>query len=306
MFGFLKKLLGGGAKSTAPVNDDGVLSITPDDLESPARLGPKLAVYARMQAHITDAGYDPETEAVKVSYVSGFEGSVFMKNMIPAMRAMNSGEEVAVYLENTFANIDVDPEGVLLPVLKPISYIETAREQMHASGLADDQPLATWYQQVAPELVKILVRDTPAQMQIVTRKALADEGLDDAAASAQALASLADYVNDRELGVLAHADGKLLQWRLDDNYEASLFFLPGVWDYQQQELGGAPAAIFAARNLVFFANSADPEAMAILDIVATTEGDAPAYAIAPGQIWLWQDRGWVPYEKPAEQPPVLH
>ena len=98
----------------------------------------------------------------------------------------------------------------------------------------------------------------------------------------------------------------MLQWRLDDNYEASLFFLPGVWDYQQQELGGAPAAIFAARNLVFFANSADPEAMAILDILATTEGDAPAYAIAPGQIWLWQDRGWVPYEKPVELPPVLH
>lgn len=272
----------------------------------PDASAPKLAAYAKMQAHIDDAHYDPETEAVKVRYASGFEGSVFLMNKIRAMRAMNSGEEVAAYLENSFANIEVNPDGVLLPVLKPMNYVETSREQMRAAGLPDDAPLPLWYQQVAPGLVKTLVRDTPSQMQIITRDALAEAGLDDAAASAQALASLADYVNERELGVLGHADGRLLQWRLDDNYEASLFFLPGVWDYQQQELGGAPAAIFAARNLVFFVNSDDPDAMGILEIVATPEGEPPAYAIAPHQIWLWQDRGWVPYDKAAAQPNVLH
>lgn len=43
---------------------------------------------------------------------------------------------------------------------------------------------------------------------------------------------------------------------------------------------------------MIYANSADPEAMRLLTILATPEGEAPAYAIAPHQILFWTEDGW--------------
>ena len=62
--------------------------------------------------------------------------------------------------------------------------------------------------------------------------------------------------------------------------------------------------LFAARNVVIYANSADAEAMRMLDIIAAPGGDAPAHAIAPHQILFWTDDGWS--LQPADAPGLPH
>lgn len=298
-------MLGGGT-TEGPVDDRGVLSITPDDLESPARLGPKLAAYARMLDHIADASYDSETESVKVRYASGIEASSYMGQVIPAMAAMNSAEEVTAYLENRFADIDPQSQGRLLPVLKPADYVENARQQMRELGAGEDDPLPFWHAEVEPGLILTLVYDSPASMRSLGLAELQAQWAHPNDALQQARVELVDYLNESEFGVLSMYDGKLHQLRLDGNYEASVFFVPDVWDQQEDEFGAPPAAIFAARNLVYFANSADPEAMGLLKSVAESDAEEPAYAILPRQIWLYQAGGWTKYEDANERPAMLN
>lgn len=305
MLGFLKKLLGGGA-ADGPVDDRGVLSITPDDLESPDRLGPKLAAYAQMQDHIDEAVCHAEAELVRVRYASGIKAPCFMGQVIPAMAAMNTAEEVTAYLENRFADIDIQSQGRLLPVLKPASYIETAREQLRELGAGEDDPLPFWHADIAPGLILLLVYDSPTSMRSLGLEELKAQWAHPNDALQQARVELVDYLNDSEFGILSMYDGKLCQLKLDGNYEASLFFVSDVWDQQQEEFGAAPAAIFAARNLVYFVNSADPDAMDLLKTLAAHDDEEPAYAILPRQIWLYEDGGWTPYDDITERPSRLN
>ncbi|MFV0408389.1 MAG: hypothetical protein ACK5LJ_01420 [Paracoccus sp. (in: a-proteobacteria)] len=310
MFGFLKKALSGGETAeAAPQGDDDeiMLELSPDDLESPARLGPKLATFARMQQGVTDASYDPESELLKVSYASGLEGTSQLDNVIATLSRAESGEAVIAYLENFFADPGQKAEGYMLPVLKPAEYVETARKQLREAGqIGPDDAPPFWYGELAEGLVMILVQDTPEMMRLITMDDLEALDQDGEATMTQAQISLIEYVSDKGLGVSSQEDGLLHFVELDDNYEASTYFLEGFWNQLEQDMGGAPAAIFAARNIVVFANSADPEAMAMLNAVATAGGDVPPYAIAPDRVWLWQDEAWQPWQAPPEKPPVLH
>ncbi len=290
MFGKLKKLFA-GAGTDEPTDRDGVLSLTPADLDAPDRLGPKLAAIAKMQPDVSAAQYDPAAGAVRLGYASGADGTVFLTNLVPTMRALPNGEEVMVYLQNTFADPTIQTPGVLLPVLKPRSYIdiENSPDLAKEDGVLD--PL--WFEEVAPGLVMTLVRDTPNQMQIVSERGLAAQGLDRESAMAEARASLIDYVNDRGLRISGMEEGALSTVELDGNYEASVYFLDGFWNHVASELGAPPAVIFAARNVVVFASSADAKAMTLLRQVAASDLDPPAYAIDPNRIWRWQDEAWV-------------
>ena len=63
----------------------------------------------------------------------------------------------------------------------------------------------------------------------------------------KAMQDLARYCHERDLQV-GVIDDKLFQLQLDGNYEASTYFLSGLWDDIQDEFGAQPAALFAART----------------------------------------------------------
>ena len=277
-----------------------VLEISADDLASAELIGPKIATLARLRADIAAADY--ERGVVHLRYHSGAEMTLDLGDVLTVLKQMDDGEAVMDYLDQALTEPSEDAV-YLLPVLKGPDYIDTVRAQLREAGVPDDQPLPFWYQPLRTGLNVILMQDTPQMMRSVSEEELAAEGLDMEMARQQAMQDLARYCHERDLQVGAIED-KLFQLQLDGNYEASTYFLSGLWDDIQDEFGAPPAVLFAARNVVIYANSANAEAMRMLDVIAAPGGDAPAHAIAPHQILFWTDDGWS--LQPADAPGLPH
>ena len=193
----------------------------------------------------------------------------------------------------------------LLPVLKGPDYLETVRAQLREAGAPDDEPLPFWCQQLRTGLTVILVSDMPDMMRSVSEAELTAMGLDEDSARQRAMQDLARYCHERDLQV-GTADEKLFQLQLDGNYDASTYFLSGLWEDIAAEFGAPPVAIFAARNIVIYASSADRQAMLLLAQVAAPGAEPPPYAIAPELMLIWTDEGWAPLAPPAEAPGRLN
>lgn len=89
-------------------------------------------------------------------------------------------------------------------------------------------------------------------------------------------------------------DEQLYTLELDENYESSLFFLGNFWNSMAARFSAPPAAIFAARGHVIFADSDNEDAMNALRRNSASESET-SLRDAPERIWLWQDDGWQPY-----------
>lgn len=295
MFGFLKRILGGAdAPKAAPATRAAVVEIRAEDLDDPARLGPKLAAVARLRADVSGAEYDPAIEAVKIGYQSGGKATMFLRNAQPFLREALGGRGIADYLDNAFAEPLLSEEGYLLPVLKPAEYVEIAMAQLRAAGVPPDQPVPFWYRRLGTGLVVVLVRNTPTRMVSLSDADLAEAGLDEDAARQQAMSDLTRLCDERELRISTDEDGRLHQLHLDGNYDASTYFLSGIWDDLAARIGAPLVAVFAARNLVFYASGRDPEAMKLISRLADPAGEPPPYAIAPHQMLIWDEEGWAP------------
>ena len=198
-----------------------------------------------------------------------------------------------------FEDDTAETEGYLLPVLKGPDYLETVRAQLQEAGAPADQPLPFWCQPLQTGLVVILVSDMPDMMRSVSEADLTAMELDEDSARQRAMQDLVRYCHERDLQV-GTADEKLFQLQLDGNYDASTYFLSGLWEDIAAEFGAPPAAIFAARNIVIYANSADPQAMQMLARVAAPGAEPPPYAIAPELMLIWTDEGWARLAPPPE------
>lgn len=291
MFGFVKKILGGSPSDTE--EREVVLEISAEDLDAPDVIGPKIATYAMMREDIEGADYD--AGVVRLRYHSGGDMVLDLANVLPFMRRAPDGQAMIDYLDSVLTEPADADDGYLLPVLKGPDYVETAMRQLREAGAPADQPAPFWAQPLQTGLTVILVHDTPQMMRSVSEAELLADGLDTDMAHQRAMQDLARFCHERDLQV-GSADGKLFQVQLDGNYEASTYFLSSIWDDIAEEFGAPPAALFAARNIVIYANSGDAEAMRLLEIVAAPRAEQPAYAIAPEQILIWGDDGWTPYQ----------
>lgn len=297
MFGFLKKLLGSDAAKPAADDPEVALEISPQYLDAPDRLGPKIAAYARLRDDIETAGYDPDQQAVRLRFRSGTESALFMAQAQAVLGQARDGQAAVDYLDNALTDpgTEADGDGYLLPVLKGPDYVAAAMQQLQAMGAADAVPF--WHQTLRTGLTVILVSDTPRMMRSLSEADLAAMDLDTDAARMRAMQDLARFCHERDLQV-GSRDGKLFQLELDGNYEASTYFLGSIWDDIATDLGAPPAALFAARDIVIYANSADPEAMKLLTLVAVPGAEPPPYAIAPDRLLIWTDDGWAPLDQP--------
>ncbi|NHF71579.1 hypothetical protein [Paracoccus xiamenensis] len=271
-----------------PDENEVVLEISAEDLASADLIGPKIAAFARLREDIAAADFDGG--AVSLRYHSGGEMALDVSELLGFLRQAPDGQAVMDILDDALTEPSED-EGYLLPVLKGADYIETVQAQLREAGAPADQPLPFWYQPLRTGLNVVLMHDTPQMMRSVSEAELAGAGLDLDMARQQAMQDLARFCHERDLQV-GSIDDKLFQLQLDGNYEASTYFLSGLWDDIQDEFGAPPAALFAARNVVIYANSADAEAMRLLQIVAAPGDEVPAHAIAPHQILYWTDDGW--------------
>ncbi|MBA4490276.1 hypothetical protein [Paracoccus sp. S1E-3] len=275
-------------KPNDPAEREVALEISAEDLASADLIGPKIAAFARLREDIAAADFDGGT--VNLRYYSGGQVALDVEDVLAVLQQMEDDQAVKHYLDQALS--EPSEEAIyLLPVLKGPDYIDAVRAQLRDAGLPDDQPLPFWYQPLRTGLNVILMQDSPQMMRSVSEAELAEAGLDMDAARQRAMQDLARYCHERDLQI-GSIDDKLFQLQLDGNYEASTYFLSGLWDDIQDEFGAPPAALFAARNVVIYANTADAEAMRLLDILAAQGGESPAHAVAPHQILYWTDDGW--------------
>ncbi|MDO5605579.1 MAG: hypothetical protein Q4G25_10525 [Paracoccus sp. (in: a-proteobacteria)] len=298
MLGFFKRLFGGRDSARS---DHGAsarrIEITQDDLASAATLGPKLAQIALGRRGVETAEFDADSSLLVVGFDNGFRAQLSLDNVLATLRHQD-GAAQADYIDNLLTAPDMS-EGVMLPVLKPAVFIESARAQYRDMGIPDDEAPEIWHREVAPGLVMILVVDTPAQMRQLMVSDVEALGLDDAALNQQLLDNLRLYTGQSGVRLVPLAENGPYQVAVDENYDASMFFADAFWSKVCDELGmGRLVGLFAARNIVAFADAEQPEMIAEIQRVMESLPEDLAYAIMPHQLYLWEGAGWSPMPGP--------
>ncbi|MDO5643019.1 MAG: hypothetical protein Q4G26_11645 [Paracoccus sp. (in: a-proteobacteria)] len=296
MLGILKRLF--GRADAAPAAPSRRIEITADDLVSASVLGPKLTRIAQGRPGIEAAEFDAASDLLAVTFAGGFRAQISLGNVLATLRHQD-GAAQAHYIDNMLTAPDMS-EGIMLPVLKPVSYIDIMQAQFNEMGFPADEAPRIWHREVAPGLVMILVRDTPAQMRQLMVSDIKALGLDDAALNAQAADNLRLYASQRDIRLNPLAENGPYQVRLDDNYDASLFFADPFWAKLCDERGiSRLAGLFAARNILIVGDADQPETMAEMARIMEALPQDLAYAIMPHQLYLWQGTGWSPLPGPA-------
>lgn len=240
------------------------------------------------QAGVENPRYDPDADAIRLSR-DGQETVLFLDNLA---RIVKNGDEAAINraLENLLAAPQVSVDGRILPVLKPADYIEQVRAQYADMGMTEDDAPVPFAERLDTGLMRVFVRDGERSMAILTAEDV-DELGGPRAVLARAVSDLGDAVLDHPPQTEPVADG-VFQVQIDGDYDASLYFLPEFWAGLAEDIGGPPAVLFAAKNIVAVANADDGAAMHVLTQIAAPDGEPPAYAIAPDRIYLWRPEGW--------------
>ncbi|MFV0335175.1 MAG: hypothetical protein ACK5JR_14030 [Tropicimonas sp.] len=296
MFGLFRKFLGRGDLSeTSESPGSRRVGVSAADLKSVATLGPRVVELLKARAGVAEAGFEAANGLIRVTYDDGETQILMLDNLLSVLRQQD-GATLAGYLENYLSRprFTAAEDGYLLPVLKPASYIAQTRQSLIDAGIATEEMPLPYHLDFAPGLVMVFVRDTPSRMHVLSGQDVEAMGLDTEKLVERSLEQLAAFLEDHPLGMKELADGLLVQFELDGNYETSTAFLTGLWEGVGQHLGGLPGVAFVARNIVLAVNAENPEAVRLLrDMLSPEAGDPPPYPIAPHDIYVpSRDGGW--------------
>lgn len=292
MFQFLKSLFAAKAPAAPALPD-----LTPASLASEAALAQVLATWLRAQPGI--AAVEQRPDALGLRFADKTEQTLFLHNALTALRA-RSGPEQAEYLRNLLVSpvaMFNAKGGRILPVLKPGDYIDTVKGQLaavqgaalQASGVDLGLPL---HSPIAPGLCAVYAQDTPEMMHMLTEPDLARLGLAQSDLAEIARQQLIDHLNAQGFKRHERGGGRLHQWQVDGNYEASLAFLPKLWQAEAKAFGAPPAVAFLSRDTVLAVSSADAAAMDQLSDMAVKAQAELAYFISPHLYTPTESGGW--------------
>ncbi len=308
MLRFLRKVF--GARPSVTGNEKPArIEIAQADLHSVATLGPQVAAILQARPEVRSAVFDPARTVIRVTYRDDETQTMLLDNLLTVLR-QQQGEGLAAYLDNYLGRPDMSAarQGYLLPVLKPVSYIAQTRQSFVDAGIPEaDMPLP-FHLDFAPGLVMAFVRDTPARMQVLSEQDARDMGLEAGQLVTRALGDLAAFLDNTPVRMQELANGRLLQFQVDDNYESSIAFDSDIWKAVAQRLGGLPGVAFVARNIVLAVNADDADSVRLLRAMLSPDaGDPPPYPIAPYDIYVpSRDGGWTILSTPEKAPRVLH
>jgi hypothetical protein len=177
-------------------------------------------------------------------------------------------------------------EGPVLPRIKTRRFLAAARA---LPGMTEDSlPVV---RPMVADLVLSFAVDAGEAFVSVTQGLARKHGLDDIALMSAAFDNMAAAMQSMSVKRL----GPVFQVEVPNDLSAGTFYVPEFWEDIKRQLGAAPVAIFAHRNLVCFTAQGDEEGLKFLQYAAGKVSADDAHTLSK-YLYRW-DSGvrWTTY-----------
>jgi len=219
--------------------------------------------------------------------INGYELTIFLDNAYASYKA-GEQEIDAVYsdrissFKNQKLSFSTNDVKSILPALKPKAYIEAVLQQVKNAG-GSDKSFPLYYEQLNSDLYITYIFDSPSSMRSVSPEFVKEQGFEK---NIRALASknLDAYYRDkgiqfRELDT--DGAGRVFQFIVDQNYEASLVASLSFWKEKRLDVDGDLVVFTPARNIVYLVGSNDIAGIKFASEISAKQYSEVGYSISP-------------------------
>lgn len=180
---------------------------------------------------------------------------------------------------------------LIVPVVKPIDFIEQAKRQLAAYS---DKPVKDsdelYFESLSDSLVVVYAEDGPMTTRFLNRA-----NIDDLRLAPDALRELAIENLQRQLPDVEIFEKKgLSQIIADGTYEPSLLLSDPLWESPDLSVKGDVVVAVPGRGELYLTGSDDRQLTDLLQRVSTQAYNASAYPISP-ELYVRRDGNWSTY-----------
>ncbi|MFZ2754013.1 MAG: DUF1444 family protein [Lysobacteraceae bacterium] len=175
----------------------------------------------------------------------------------------------------------------IIPIVKDRGWLEEIRLSMRRMGSGKAQENV--YEDINDALVVVYAVDTPSNIAYLSPDELESLGVQREDLRALAVRNLRGLLP----GIEVHRGDLVNMITADGNYEASLLLFADLWEREREKLRGEPVAAVPARDLLLFADSANPDAVAQLKHLAAKMRGEATYALTD-RLFLLREGNWLP------------
>ncbi len=176
----------------------------------------------------------------------------------------------------------------IIPIVKDRDWLEEIRLSMQRMGSGKVQENV--YEDINDALVVVYAIDTPSNIAYLSPDELESLGVQREDLRALAVRNLCGLLP----GIEVHRGDLVNMITADGNYEASLLLFADLWERERDKLRGEPVAAVPARDLLLFADSANPDAVAQLKQLASKMRAEATYALTD-RLFVLREGNWLPF-----------
>ena len=176
----------------------------------------------------------------------------------------------------------------IIPIVKDRGWLEEIRLSMQRMG--SEKVQENVYEDINDALVVVYAVDTPSNIAYLSPDELDSLGVQREDLRALAVRNLRGLLP----GIEVHRGDLVNMITADGNYEASLLLFADLWEREREKLRGEPVAAVPARDLLLFADSANPDAVAQLKQLASKMRGEASYALTD-KLFVLREGNWLPF-----------
>lgn len=265
-----------GARNAALVSEDAFTELVADRIRDrlPTRnvsiAGP-LAL--RVDGSIADAAGDGQSMYLDNAWLEYRAGDATSRDDIL--------ETYLASLVATFEKVALTVEQIV-PIVKDVAWFDTVRALSVDAGEAYDGA----YEGLNEDLVVLYAQNTATNLRYIHDSDLAAIDVSRDGLRRRAVGNLRALL----AGIEVHR-GPVSMVTAGGNFESSLLLFDDLWTREGERLRGVPVAAVPTRELLLFADSADVQAVAKLQAMATDAIADAAYALTD-QLFVLGPDGW--------------
>lgn len=277
LFAAVRSLFGGGAADPLMNPDD----FTEEVARRVRLAAPQLDVQVVKALELAiNMGEDGGNRAFLDNAYQMYQGESARKRSDVIDRFVRSFAEAAAGLERS--------RDAIIPIVKDRGWLEEIRQSMQRMGSGKAQENV--YEDINDALIVVYAIDTPSNIAYLSPDELESLGVQREDLRALAVRNLRGLLP----GIEVHRGDLVNMITADGNYEASLLLFADLWEREREKLRGEPVAAVPARDLLLFADSANPDAVAQLKQLALKMRAEATYALTD-RLFVLREGNWLPF-----------
>jgi uncharacterized protein YtpQ (UPF0354 family) len=234
-----------------------------------------------------------DVERIEITFADGTKQWCYVRRLWEEIARETSAPARAAHIDIRLRAMEEaraapeEPEaGAIVPLVRSTAYLEELRTRLAQAGDGEAANLAC--RRLVADLWIVYARDLPKAIVPLTESDVADLGLTEEELHRRAMDNLEKRVVRIENRTLPNGFGMLV---CGDDYESSLLLQKNLWKTIAADTKGDLVAGVPNRDLMVYADSATPGAVARLRRLVQEMHDEQARPISP-TILRWTGDGW--------------